>query len=39
MDYIFRGFHPDKNRTQVVVVNGKEYRGEWVEVAMFTIII
>ena len=31
MDYIFRGFHPDKNGTQVVVVNGKEYKGKCIE--------
>lgn len=31
MDYMFRGFHPDKNGTQVVVVNGKEYKGKWIE--------
>ena len=31
MDYIFRGFYPDKNGTQVIVVNGKEYKGKWIE--------
>ena len=31
MDYIFRGFHPDKNGTQAIVANGKEYKGKWIE--------
>lgn len=28
---LFRGFHECENGTQIVVVNGKEYKGEWVE--------
>ena len=27
---LFRGFHECENGTQIAVVNGKEYRGEWV---------
>ena len=30
-EILFRGFHPDQNGTQVVVVNGKEYKGKWIE--------
>jgi uncharacterized phage protein (TIGR01671 family) len=28
---LFRGFHECGNGTQIAVVNGKEYKGEWVE--------
>jgi hypothetical protein len=30
-EILCRGFHPDENGTQVVVVNGVKYRGDWVE--------
>ena len=30
-EILFRGFHPDKNGTQIAVVNGKEYKGKWIE--------
>lgn len=30
MDYIFRGFHPDKNGTQIITLDGEDIRGEWV---------
>ena len=30
MEILFRGFHECENGTQIAVVNGKEYRGEWV---------
>lgn len=29
-DVLFRGFHECENGTEVVVVNGKEYKGKWV---------
>jgi uncharacterized phage protein (TIGR01671 family) len=28
---LFRGFHADENGTKIAVVNGIEYKGEWVE--------
>lgn len=30
-EILFRGFNECGNGTQIAVVNGKEYRGEWVE--------
>ena len=30
-EILFRGFNKCGNGTQIAVVNGKEYRGEWVE--------
>lgn len=30
-EILFRGFCPDEKGTQIAVVNGKEYKGDWVE--------
>ncbi len=29
-EILFRGFYPDKNGKQIITVNGKQMRGEWV---------
>lgn len=36
-EILFRGFNECGNGTQIAVVNGKEYRGEWVEGYSFKI--
>jgi hypothetical protein len=30
-EILFRGFCPDENGTQIAVVNGKKYKGNWVD--------
>lgn len=29
-DILFRGFHPDKNDTTIITLNGKKIKGRWV---------